>query len=140
MTLEFLLEPRARQHVRGSGALHDGAVRRGLTAHEERDANRAVVSDNRDFRRCAVFEHVEEGDDDVGRKIDVTQRVARLVQSFTERQRYELQVREQSLAFWLRQRIQNVILLWVGYSRHLRVPMTRDAMPQSKPFAGAGVL
>jgi hypothetical protein len=33
-----------------------------------------------------------------------------------------------------------VILLWVVYSRHLRVPMTRDAMPQSKPFAGAGVL
>jgi hypothetical protein len=61
VTLEFLLEPRAREHVRGSGALHDGAVRRGFTAHEECDANRAIVSDNRDFRRCAVFEHVQGG-------------------------------------------------------------------------------
>jgi hypothetical protein len=31
-------------------------------------------------------------------------------------------VREQSLAFWLRQRIQNVILLWVGYTRHCMGP------------------
>jgi len=72
-TGSFLLEPRARQHVRGSGTLHDGAVGRGLTAHEERNANRAVIADNCDLGRGAVLEHVQKRDDGVDRKIDVTQ-------------------------------------------------------------------
>jgi hypothetical protein len=60
-------------------------VGRGFTAHEERHADRALVSDHGDFRRGAILEHVQERDDRVGRKIDMTQRVARLVQNFTER-------------------------------------------------------
>ncbi len=116
--LELLLESYARQTVCGTGALHDCAVGGGFASHEQRDTDRAVVPHDGDFRGRAVFHHVQERDDGVGRKIDVAQDIAGLVQHHAKGHRYELQVREQPFAHLLRQRVQNVILLGVSSARH----------------------
>ncbi len=118
VTFEFLLEPHARQPVRGAGALHDRTVGGGFTAHEQRHANRAIVPHDRDFRGGAVFQHVQERDDRVGWKIDVPQRVAGLVQNHAEWHRNELQVWKQPLPLLRRQGSQNLVFLGVSRGRH----------------------
>jgi hypothetical protein len=64
----------------------------------------AFVAHHRDFRRGAVLDHVQQRDDGVGRKIDMAQRVARLVQHATEGHRNELQMRVKPSALGLWQR------------------------------------
>jgi hypothetical protein len=60
----------------------------------KREADGAIVADDRDLGGCAVAQHVHERDDRIGRKVDVVQAVAGLVQDHAERHRRELQMRE----------------------------------------------
>ena len=116
--MELVLELLRDQPVRVAGALHDRAAGSGFTAHEQRDADEAVVADHRDFRRRAVGQDVQQGYDGVDRKIHVAQDIAWLVQDLPERQRDEPEVRVQSFAFRRGQRSQQVVLLRIVGAGH----------------------
>jgi hypothetical protein len=58
------------------GALRDRPARGGSTAHEQRDADKALITDHGNFGRRTIFQHVQERYDGVGRKINVAQYVA----------------------------------------------------------------
>ncbi|MCY1236946.1 hypothetical protein D9M72_496220 [compost metagenome] len=59
MAIEFGFQPLPLQPVGVAGALHDGPARRAFAAHEHRQANQPLIADYRDFRRGAVFHHIE---------------------------------------------------------------------------------
>ena len=58
--VKLVLEALAAQSIGVPGTLHDRAVRRRLAAHEQRDADQALVAHYRDLRRRAVVQHVEQ--------------------------------------------------------------------------------
>ena len=66
-------------------AVHDGSVGRGPTLHEQRDANRALITDDGDLRGRAIRQSVKERDNRVGRKVDAMKGIAGLVQDRPER-------------------------------------------------------
>src|ERR1700730_13638801 len=94
--MELVLELLSDQAVSVTGALHDRPTRGGFTAHEQRDADEAFVADHRDFRRGAVGQHVQQRYDGVGRKVNVAQDIAGLVQTLPEWHRDESQMRVDS--------------------------------------------
>jgi len=66
-------------------ALHHRTTGRGLPTHEERNPDDALVPDDRDFCRRAIFQHVQQRRDGCGRKVHVRHCDAGLVQDFAER-------------------------------------------------------
>jgi len=98
VAMELILEMLSDQTVGVAGALHDRPARGDFTAHEQRDADEAFVADDRDFRRRAVCQHIQQRNDAVGRKINMAQDIAGLVQNLAERHRDEPQVRVESFA------------------------------------------
>jgi hypothetical protein len=74
-----------------------------LAAHEQGDAHRTIVADDRDPRRSAVFHDMEQRNEAVGRKIHMPLRAALFVDSPPERHRHKLQVRQQALVVRRRQ-------------------------------------
>ncbi|MCY1427414.1 hypothetical protein D9M71_432600 [compost metagenome] len=98
------------QAVGVAGALHDGAAWGAFATHEQCQADQALIADNRDFRRGAVFHHVEQGNDRVGGKIDVSQCVARLVQDLAEGHQHQFELRQQALLDVLGQGDDQVVL------------------------------
>ncbi|MND48281.1 hypothetical protein D3C80_391990 [compost metagenome] len=93
-----------------AGALHDGPARGAFAAHEHRQANQTLIADYRDFRRGAVFHHVEQGNDRVGGEVDMSQGVPRLIQDLAEVQRYQFELRHQALLNLLWQCGEQVVL------------------------------
>ena len=75
------------------------------------DADKALVSHHGDFRRSAVLQHIQQGHDAVGRKIDMAQDIAGLVQNHAERHWDELQVRIDASALYGVQRRKKLVLL-----------------------------
>ena len=114
MAVELILEPLPWQPVGRTRALHDRPARRALPAHEQRDADQALVAHHRDLGRCAVLHHVQQRDDGVGRKIDVAQRVARLIQDFAERQSASSRWGEQPVLYVQARGGQEMVLLGIG--------------------------
>src|ERR1700728_3483976 len=98
ISMELVLELLSDQPVSVARALHYRPTRGGFTAHEQRDANKALVADHRNFRRRTVGQDVQQRHDGVGRKINVLQYIAGLVQTLAERHFYEPQVRIDSSA------------------------------------------
>ncbi len=90
--------------------LHHGPIRHGFAAHEQGDADDALVADHGDFGGRAILHDVQQGHDGGGREIDVAQPIPGLVQGLTERQRDQFQVGKQALAFGLGQDRQQMIL------------------------------
>src|SRR5438045_1277926 len=86
-TFEFLLHDRSPQPVALAAALHNGAARRRLAAHEERDPDYAVVADDGDLGRSAVLQYIEERNDRATREIQVALGTARFVHRRSKRQR-----------------------------------------------------
>src|ERR1700686_5587028 len=109
--MELVLELLSDQAVSMAGALPDRPTRGGFTAYEQRDADEAFVADHRNFRRRTIGQHVQQRYDGVGRKINVAQDIAGLVQNLPERHRDEPQMRVESSLLRGRQRSQQVILL-----------------------------
>src|SRR3979411_41141 len=62
-TLEFILQEVSTQAVGMPRTLHDRTTRRALASHEQGNANRAFVTRDGDFRRGAVLQYIEQGDD-----------------------------------------------------------------------------
>src|SRR5665213_1125482 len=79
VAMELVLEPLADQPVSAAGTLNDCAARGGFTAHEQRDADDAIIAYGCDFCRRAVLQHIQERYDGVGRKIDVPKAIAGLI-------------------------------------------------------------
>src|SRR5437868_6248392 len=67
------LESLRRQAIRPARALHHGAVRRGLTPHEERYADHALAADDGELCRIAAGGNVEQGHDALDREIYVVE-------------------------------------------------------------------
>src|SRR6185436_15934902 len=88
--LEELLQGRAAHAVAVAGALHHGAARRALAAHEERDAHQPLVAGDRDLGGGAILEDVQQRDDAVGREVHEALRAAGLVDRHAERHRNTL--------------------------------------------------
>jgi nitrogen-specific signal transduction histidine kinase len=63
VAIEFLLEPVAGQAIGVAGALHDGAARRGLAAHEQRDPDGAFIADHGDFGGRSILHDVQQRHD-----------------------------------------------------------------------------
>src|ERR1700694_858095 len=118
ISMELVLELLSDQPVSVTGALYDRPTWGGFTAHEQRDADEAFVADHRNFRRGAVFQHVQQRHDGVDRKVNVAQDIAGLVQNLPERHRDEPQMRVESIALRGCQRSQQVILLWIVGVEH----------------------
>src|ERR1700722_1776595 len=77
--VELLLQLVRLQTVTMAGALNDRPARGGITAHEYGYAHEAVVPDDGDFARGAIFHDIKKRDDGCGWKIDVTQCVTGFV-------------------------------------------------------------
>jgi len=60
---ELALQQLPRKPERRAGALHDGAARGGLTAHEEGNTHHALVADHGDLGGRTILHDVEEGHD-----------------------------------------------------------------------------
>ncbi len=101
-------------------ALHDGATRRGLTAHEQGNAENALVADHGDFSRCAILHDIQQRHDGIGRKVDVFELPARLVEHFAQLQWDQLQMGSKALKLACRQCREQVILLRVVWDFHDR--------------------
>jgi hypothetical protein len=89
-SMELLCQPFADQSVGVASALHDCPARRGFTAHKKRDANQPVVTDHCNFRSGSIFQNVEQRNEAICRKINMSKRSAWLVQNLTEPQRDSL--------------------------------------------------
>ncbi len=94
IAVKLVLEALAAESIGVPRTLHDRAVRGRLAAHEQRDADQALVARYRKLCRRAISEHIQQRDDAVGRKIHVPQRVTGFIQDLAERHIDELQVRE----------------------------------------------
>jgi hypothetical protein len=94
---EFALEHPSLQAIGVACALHHSPVRYCFAAHEEGDADDALVADHGDLCGSAVLHDVQQGDDGGGGKIDMAQLLTRLVEGHPERQRDQFQVSAQVL-------------------------------------------
>src|SRR6202790_3165297 len=72
-TPELILEQFGLEQESVPGALHHRAARRGLAAHEQRDAEDALVAYDRDFSGCAILHDIEERKNGGGGEIDMAQ-------------------------------------------------------------------
>src|SRR5580693_5176415 len=84
ISMELLCQSFTDQSVGVASALHDCAARRGFTAHKERDANQPVVTDHCNLRSGSIFQSVEQRNDAICGKINMSKRSAWLVQNLTE--------------------------------------------------------
>jgi len=94
------LSPSACQPVRDAGALHDGAACRGFTAMDsETPIAPSFPTTHRFPPTCHFRARIEGTTMQVdGKKLNVAQEIARLVQNPAERQRYGPQIRNNPLA------------------------------------------
>lgn len=72
------------QPIAVAGALNHGSVRRGVATHEQRNADQTFVAGHGNFGRSPVFGHIGQRDDRCGRKVDMAQGTARLVEYLSE--------------------------------------------------------
>src|SRR5688572_18580671 len=90
--MKLALQYRCFETVRMSGVLHDGATHGGVAAHEQGDANHALVPHDGDLRGFAIFHDVEQGDYAVRREIRVSHGFAGFIQDLTELEGYQLEM------------------------------------------------
>ncbi len=84
-TVELLVELLVIEPIRVAATLHESPVRHALTAHEQGDADYALVADYGYLGRSAVLKDIEQGYDGGSREIHVGEGVAGLVENFPER-------------------------------------------------------
>jgi hypothetical protein len=118
VAIEFGLEVPTPEPVGMAAALHDRPARRALSAHEQGDAQDAVVADHGDFRGAAILHDVEKGDDGIGGEVDVVQNVAGFVEHLAQRKIGRDQVRRQARPDFLRQHAQKQVLFGNGRLVH----------------------
>ncbi len=90
ISMELLCQPFTDQSVGVASTLHDCPARRGFTAHKKRDANQPVVTDHCNLRSGSIFQNVEQRNDAICGKINMSKRSAWRVQNLTEPQRDSL--------------------------------------------------
>src|ERR1700692_719993 len=90
ISMELLYQAFTDDSVGVASTLHDCPARRGFTAHKKRDANQPVVSDHCNLRSGSIFQNVEQRNDAICGKINMSKRSAWLVQNLTEPQRDSL--------------------------------------------------
>lgn len=84
--VKLLLQPLARKAKAVTAALHDGATRRGLAAHEQRDPDHPLEAYDGDFCRRTVFHDVEQRDDGGRGKVHVPLSATGLIENVSKRQ------------------------------------------------------
>ncbi|MNE95321.1 hypothetical protein D3C80_1933900 [compost metagenome] len=63
MAIDLGGQPHTLQPVGVAGALYYGSAGGTFAAHEHCQADKPFIADYRDFRRSAVFHHIEQGND-----------------------------------------------------------------------------
>ena len=117
--VELVLDHTRFQAQALAGALHDRAAGRGLAAHEQRDADDALVADHSDLGRSAIFHDVQQRDDGSDRKVHMAQRAAGLVKHLSQRHFDQFELWLPALPLCVRQCGEQMVPSWVGCSRHL---------------------
>jgi hypothetical protein len=90
ISMELLCQPFTYQSVGVASTLHDCPTRRGFTAHKKRDANQPVVTDHCNLRSGSIPQNVEQRNDAICGKINMSKRSAWLIQNLTEPQQDSL--------------------------------------------------
>ncbi|MNI92575.1 hypothetical protein D3C73_1503890 [compost metagenome] len=75
MPVELTFQALPRQPVGVPGALHDGPAWGAFAAHEHGYTNKPFVAYHGYFRRGPVLHNVKQGNNGVGREIDILQRI-----------------------------------------------------------------
>jgi hypothetical protein len=112
---ELPLHDLAAQPVGPAGALHFGAARHALSAHEDGDSHHAFVAHQRNFTGRAVFQHVDQRDDARDRKVKKIHMITRLRQGPAQGHVDQLQVGQESFKVLRRQRDKDVVLRRIGW-------------------------
>jgi hypothetical protein len=99
----------SRRMKSSAGSFNDGAAQCRFTAHEEGDADEAVVADHRDLGGVAFGRQMHQRDDRGRREIDVPHDLAGLPQHLARRHVDPFESRRPALQHFGRQRGQKVI-------------------------------
>jgi hypothetical protein len=126
--LEVIFHQLASQPVAVSGALHHGATGGGFSAHEQGNADHALVAHHGNLGGCPIFHDVEQGDDGAGGKEHVAHLDTRLIQHMAQRHRHQFQIRQQTFVVLLRQRGKQVVLARFMKSKHYWLPGNEAAL------------
>jgi hypothetical protein len=94
---------------------------RRLAAHEQGDAEHALVTYDSDFRRRAILHDVEQGNDGRGGEIDVPQPGTGLVEDLAQLHRYQFELGFDTRVITRGQGVKQMILMPIG--AHRRRPM-----------------
>src|SRR5690348_5533176 len=111
MSTELVPESIAREPIRLTGTLHEGATRSRFTSHEQRHPDGALSAHHGDLGRRAVTHDVQERDDRVRRKIDVPQCGTGFVEHLAEWHWNQLEMRKKSFALGRRQGAEDVVVV-----------------------------
>ena len=90
--------------------LHHGRARRAVSAHEERDADHALVTHSRGLGRCAGLHDVVQRDDGAGGEEGVLHLRAGFVKDIAQRHLDQLEARGQAREFGLGQGGEQMVL------------------------------
>ncbi len=85
------------------GALHQRADRRDADLQRERQPDQPFAADQPDFERLVLVHHGQQGNERVGGKVDLADRLARLVQDVAVGEFDRLHGREHAALFGLGQ-------------------------------------
>ena len=115
---ELRLYHRRRQHKTTARAKHHGAAGRRPAAHEQRNADHALVAYDGDFGRRTVLHLVDQRDDRSDRKIDLRQCAPRFVERLAQWHVDRFKVRQQALPLILRQGCEQAVFAEVRGDDH----------------------
>src|ERR1051326_8435932 len=110
VSLKLIFEFLSGQAVRMASALHERPTRRAFTAHEKSNTDEALVAYHRDFCRGAILHYVKQRHDCIRWKVNMTQRIAGLVQDLAERHGHQFELRKYALTYRGGQRGKKMIL------------------------------
>jgi len=122
--IELVFQKVTLQPIGMASTLHNSPARRGFSPHKQGDADDSFVSDHGDFGRRAIFHDAQKGYDRVGREIDMTHLRVWLVNHVTKHQRYQFQMRRETVLFFLRQGGKEVVLANMMKWTHERLPIS----------------
>ena len=105
-----------------TGALHHRTAGGRLSAHEQGNADDALIADHGNLCRGAVLHDIQQRDDGGRWKIDVAQRSARLVKHLAQRQVDGFQERQPALRLCIRQRGEQVVFYSLRRKNFHRTP------------------
>ena len=100
---EFGFQHACSEPITVAPALHHRAARGAFAAHEQGDAQHALVAYDRDLRRGSVMHDVEQGHDAVGGEIHISLMTAGFVERPAEFQWNLFQMGQQALVVRCRQ-------------------------------------